>query len=583
MQRKNLGTTPTSITATSDHNDNVRCGVNSSNNNDMKEEKTQRHQPRQQKASGARISTAHAANGSGSLLWVILLIGLVLCVTDVVYMMGVLERTGKAGIKKKHHHHKNKNSKKEEERRRKEAEALEDQEDLSNYINSTEYSDKERILNLVRDAGITYIDRETYDSLPTWKEVSDLYGTSPKIVGLDTCEEFQNYGYKFDHFIGVAGNFNTGTNLLAELLIANCHMQDRMDKFGDDNRGIRWQVPWGKHTPPGDEDFRTKHKTEKDKNIDANSIIPIVTVRDPYQWMQSMCRHEYSATWIKADHCPNIVPTADNRRDHPELAGKVAIPIGVKYKEFRREYESMIHFWNEYNHEYFTDIDIPRIMVRYEDLLFYPKKTVNKACKCAGGTMRKDGEFKYVAQSAKKGDAAHGPQSSRTGYVDAMIKYGSAANRFNEFTPHDLKYINDNINMQLMNRYDYTYYPKEKLVKTLKSLKEEKHKLEEEERNKVQDSKKKLASSLMDAKEMENHVKSVKSQQKKRMRREEKRDNLILAKAAKGKNDDGDSGENADDVNDEGDGDGDDDDNMSQAVEEEEEEAEEEEEPEPEY
>jgi len=137
MQRNIPGTTPTSDAASSarvenDHDDKVRCRVNNSNNNEIKEGRTNRQHPRQQKT---------AVSGSGSVVWIILSVGLILCVTDVVYMMGVLERTGKHGVRKKHHHHK-KHSKKEEEKRRKAAEALADQEDLSNYINSTEISDK---------------------------------------------------------------------------------------------------------------------------------------------------------------------------------------------------------------------------------------------------------------------------------------------------------------------------------------------------------------------------------------------------------------------------------------------------------
>ena len=45
-------------------------------------------------------------------------------------------------------------------------------------------------------------------------------------------------------------------------------------------------VPWGKHTPPGDNEYRLQHKSLKDGNVDANMILPAVTVRDPYYWMQ---------------------------------------------------------------------------------------------------------------------------------------------------------------------------------------------------------------------------------------------------------------------------------------------------------
>lgn len=45
-------------------------------------------------------------------------------------------------------------------------------------------------------------------------------------------------------------------------------------------------MPWGKHTPPGNDEYRLEHKSLKDKDVDANMIIPAVTVRDPYYWMQ---------------------------------------------------------------------------------------------------------------------------------------------------------------------------------------------------------------------------------------------------------------------------------------------------------
>jgi hypothetical protein len=106
---------------------------------------------------------------------------------------------------------------------------------------------KARILELIREAGV-HIDIERdadiIRELPTWKQVTDLYGEKPVIHGLDTCQKFQDHSDRADHFVSTAGTFNSGTNLMAELLIANCHMQDRMEKYGATNRGVRWQVPW---------------------------------------------------------------------------------------------------------------------------------------------------------------------------------------------------------------------------------------------------------------------------------------------------------------------------------------------------
>ena len=69
-----------------------------------------------------------------------------------------------------------------------------------------------------------------------------LYGPDPVIYGLDTCAAFRDSSDLADHILSVAGTFNSGTNLLSELLIHNCHMPARMTKYGPINEGIRWQV-----------------------------------------------------------------------------------------------------------------------------------------------------------------------------------------------------------------------------------------------------------------------------------------------------------------------------------------------------
>jgi len=68
--------------------------------------------------------------------------------------------------------------------------------------------------------------------------------------------------------------------------------------------------------------------------------------------------------------------------------------------------------------------------------------------------MRDDGIFVYILNSAKKGEAAHGKE--RTGFVDAMIKYGREAKRYATFkTPYDLEYVRDNVDPQLMSVMGY--------------------------------------------------------------------------------------------------------------------------------
>jgi hypothetical protein len=227
---------------------------------------------------------------------------------------------------------------------------------------------------------------------------------------------------------------------MAELLIANCHMPARMKKYGSINRGVRWQVPWGKHTPPGDEEYRQTHKTDKDKNIDASNILPAVTIRDPVVWLQSMCRHHYAAKWpYDESHCPDF-----------SLSDLTA---SVKYAEMTKEHESILHLWNDWYNEY-QMANFPHLFVRFEDLVFHPKEVTKKVCECAGGEMRKDGRFIYIVDSAKKGAAAHG--SSRTGYVDAIVKYGSPKRRYDHYKyKEDLEYIRDHVDPTLMEIMQY--------------------------------------------------------------------------------------------------------------------------------
>jgi hypothetical protein len=144
------------------------------------------------------------------------------------------------------------------------------------------------------------IDEMTIQRLPSVHDVTTLYGPTPVVLGLDTCDVFQHHHPTIldaaEHLVSVAGSFNTGTNLLAELLIANCYIPERQAKYH--TSGVRWQVLWGKHTPVDDETFRVSHRTYKNETgpnhepaITADMIFPAITIRDPFKWMQSVRRH----------------------------------------------------------------------------------------------------------------------------------------------------------------------------------------------------------------------------------------------------------------------------------------------------
>jgi hypothetical protein len=177
-------------------------------------------------------------------MWTIFVIGILFCLVDVVYIIGFVERQKlvqevRPVEQSSQHQSKVKSAVPVSKSDGKE---IGDEGAEEDYL-----ADKEPILNLLIRAGVKVDleeDKDLIQELPTWSEVVSLYGSKPVIHGLEECERFQNMSDRADHFVSTAGTFNSGTNLMAELLIANCHMQARMDKYGAPNRGVRWQVPW---------------------------------------------------------------------------------------------------------------------------------------------------------------------------------------------------------------------------------------------------------------------------------------------------------------------------------------------------
>ena len=106
---------------------------------------------------------------------------------------------------------------------------------------------REEIIKIITDAGISFDpveDADLIEELPLWSEVTEMYGTKPVLHGFNegNCQRFQASSDPGEHFLGTAGTFNTGTNLMSELLISNCMMPERMKKYGHTSRGVRWQV-----------------------------------------------------------------------------------------------------------------------------------------------------------------------------------------------------------------------------------------------------------------------------------------------------------------------------------------------------
>ena len=136
------------------------------------------------------------------------------------------------------------------------------------------------------------------------------------------------------------------------------------------------------------------HATRTDKAIPVENSLPLVAVRDPWMWLQSMCRHHYTAFWPHSEkgHCPNLVATDSEIEHFPRLkqlyyesniegigekVDEPLIPVTVKYDKDIYDHDSLAHFWSEW-YRLYLDADFPRIMVRFEDMLFHAKEVIER-------------------------------------------------------------------------------------------------------------------------------------------------------------------------------------------------------------
>lgn len=311
---------------------------------------------------------------------------------------------------------------------------------------------KERIWNMLQTRNVAQVDAEYWASIPTWDEIlknihhsksGDKKNASPIIHGLETCQAFQNItsSNPWHRRIAPAGIFNTGTNYLSVLLEYNCQNPHRVEKFNGDAKrghGNEWEVPWGKHNPAHS---RGKHFKDKNPKYTVDEVLPIVLVRNPFGWMKSMCRNPYTASW-KGQRDQESCPQLKKKMEKSEANSAEWNNVDVRFGSGLTHHQSLGHLWNDWYGEYFhgnktsdrgkvPDAPFPRLMIRFEDIIFFPYEVTKQVCECAGGVIahRKDDKdvaddtFHYVVRSAKAG-MGHGPASQRNGLIDSWARYG---------------------------------------------------------------------------------------------------------------------------------------------------------------
>jgi hypothetical protein len=178
------------------------------------------------------------------------------------------------------------------------------------------------------------------NNIPLWSDIERLYGTKfPNILGLEHCSHYRNTVPKSQQWIAPAGLFHTGTNLLASLMNSSCRrVGSNSNSSISSSSFFRGQVPYGKHNPLQaaiQADYRVVSTTTT-TNL-SHVVLPVVMVRHPLDWMQSMCRQKYALSWHPNDDDDKKNNNNNNHYKYYKYYYKYykpPPPVSVRYSRF---------------------------------------------------------------------------------------------------------------------------------------------------------------------------------------------------------------------------------------------------------
>ncbi len=240
----------------------------------------------------------------------------------------------------------------------------------------------------------------------------------------------------------------------------------------DGNIGILNEAPWGKHNP---HTYRSQNHVDPNtfKQDPYDNILPIVIIRDPITWMKSMCETKDPIQWSAHQKrtCPILASPTTIIPDNKDVMGlpksslktqKSAITgnearITVQYSRSSpaETYGNLIDLWNKWNLGWLLDETRPRIILRYEDLLFHPKSVIQLVCGCAGGVLKHDFS-NYLEQSKLNRSFIFKKKPKEIDIISAIIESGNKIDRENFLSPENLEYSRKHLDETLMSLFHYS-------------------------------------------------------------------------------------------------------------------------------
>jgi hypothetical protein len=158
------------------------------------------------------------------------------------------------------------------------------------------------------------------------------------------------------------------------------------------------------------------------------------------------CKESYDVEWSKSrDSCPNLL----NNETKKPVRANVPSPEQGRWCNVSYNYNSIAEMWSAWNGQY-VDATFPRLIIRFEDMIFHTEKVVQSISQCSGWSQRD--VFKYAVEPSK----IHGWS---TDFLGALMKTGTAKGRYANLTLPDFEYSRRAFNQTLMDLFQYVYGP----------------------------------------------------------------------------------------------------------------------------
>ena len=179
-----------------------------------------------------------------------------------------------------------------------------------------------------------------------------------------------------------------------------------------------------------------------------------------------MCKHRYFIQFPPRGPPPDACPSPANAsivahyercppKRNKTVGAFVGAPAGACRRVIKR-HASLAEYWSDWNRAYIR-ASFPRLIVRYEDLLFSPYEVTHAVCGCLGGVTASRDAFSVPSDSVKAGKKGHG--DGGRGRAAALLWYNdthSSAARRDLYTEVDRAFLRDHLDLGMATALCYT-------------------------------------------------------------------------------------------------------------------------------